>query len=158
LIDVTVVLDRLEIPWVRAGALAALDYRAEPRLTADADVLVRWDARLVGALEADGWEVRAMSDPEMAPHLLMLKRGDDRVDLLVAVTEYQELALERGFPNRVLTVEDVIVHKLIAWRARDQRDIASILSADHVLDEKYIVHWATEWSVLDRWHAARELM
>jgi hypothetical protein len=98
-----------------------------------------------------------MADPGESPHLVLLKRDDERVDLLVAVTEYQKLALERGLTAHVLTVEDVIVHKLIAWRPRDQRDIASILSVDQPIDERYVEHWAAEWDVLDRWRAAREL-
>jgi len=55
----------------------------------------------------------------------------------------------------VITVEDVLVHKLIAWRARDRNDIASILETAPKLDETYIEHWATEWDVLDRWYEAR---
>ncbi len=54
----------------------------------------------------------------------------------------------------MLTPEDVIVHKLIAWRPRDRDDIASILDAGLALDVTYIEHWASEWEVLDRWRAA----
>ncbi len=51
----------------------------------------------------------------------------------------------------MLTVEDVIVHKLIAWRSKDRDDIASILSPPPSLDVDYIVRWANEWEVTDRW-------
>lgn len=55
----------------------------------------------------------------------------------------------------MITVEDVIVQKLIAWRPRDRNDIASILEGGHHLDEQYIERRAVEWEVLDRWHQAR---
>jgi hypothetical protein len=54
----------------------------------------------------------------------------------------------------VLTVEDVLVHKLIAWRARDRDDVRSILWTGLVFDRDYVDHWATEWMVEDRWREA----
>ena len=51
----------------------------------------------------------------------------------------------------MLTVEDVIVHKLIAWRAKDRDDLASILAANPVRDDDYIDTWAATWEVDDRW-------
>lgn len=40
------------------------------------------------------------------------------------------MALERAV-DHVLTAEDVIIHKLIAWRPRDRDDIAAILDAGY---------------------------
>lgn len=51
----------------------------------------------------------------------------------------------------VLTVEDVIVHKLIAWRPRDRDDIRSILEAGVALDAAYLTRWIAEWELADRW-------
>ncbi|MGH9185119.1 MAG: hypothetical protein ACRD0U_04780 [Acidimicrobiales bacterium] len=86
----------------------------------------------------------------------MIRGKDDQIDILFPVVDYQELALERGVENgNVLTAEDVIVHKLIAWRRRDRDDVDSILEAGHGLDEAYIEHWAEEWGVTDRWREAR---
>jgi hypothetical protein len=51
------------------------------------------------------------------------------------------------------TVEDVIIHKLIAGRPRDLDDIRSILSTDRELDESYILENARQWDVIDRWEA-----
>ena len=53
----------------------------------------------------------------------------------------------------VLTVEDVIVHKLIAGRYRHLADIEEILETKPSLEEPYIERWAEFWEVLDRWHA-----
>lgn len=70
--------------------------------------------------------------------------------------EYQELALECGDANdHCLTIEDVIVHKLIAWRAKDRDDVASILGRGLPRDDDYVARWAAEWEVTERWDAAR---
>src|SRR6266542_2457824 len=45
--------------------------------------------------------------------VLQVRGKGDRIDILFPETEYQELALTRSVEH-VLTVEDVIVHKLIA--------------------------------------------
>jgi len=78
------------------------------------------------------------------------------VDWVVAgaVADYQRLAIQRGFGAHVLTPEDVIVHKLIAWRPRDRDDIEVILSAGLTLDHAFIEQWSQEWDVLDRWRSA----
>jgi hypothetical protein len=146
----TELLDQVGVRWAKAGALAALEYRADPRFTTDADILVSWDDRLPGKLTDAGYSVKAMADPGEHPHLLLTRTSTDRVDLLVACTEYQDLALDRAIDG-VLTVEDVIVHKLLAWRPRDQGDLRSILEVGHVLDVGYIEHWADQWEVRDRW-------
>lgn len=148
------ILDRLGLRWALIGALAAIRYRATPRMTTDADLLVE---RLDGVAErfaAAGYEVEVFADADEEPHLLTARGRGDRIDLLAALVEYQGIALDRAI-DHVITVEDVIVHKLIAWRPRDRDDIASILEAGHDLDEAYIERWAGEWDALDRWQEAR---
>lgn len=151
---VTEVLDGLPTPWVIAGALAAERYRMLPRFTTDLDLLVRWHDGLPAALEENGYSARSMADPGEHPHLLML-RGAERIDLIIPVTPYQDLALERGVHDHYLTIEDVIVHKLLAWRLKDRDDIRSILERGNALDRAYIDHWAGEWEVLENWEPIR---
>jgi hypothetical protein len=69
---------------------------------------------------------------------------------LLPVVDYQRHALARAV-DHVLTVEDVIIHKLIAWRLRGQDDIRSIIEAGVALDNEYLNHWITEWELADRW-------
>jgi hypothetical protein len=148
-------LDELEVRWVLAGALAADRYRAEPRYTTDLDLLITWSDAIPGALESFDYDVRTMADPGSHPHLLMLRSSRERIDLIVAVVPYQELAIERGVAEHVLAIEDVVVHKLIAWRRKDRDDIRSILEAGHSLDEAYIAEWVGAWEVTDRWAEAQ---
>jgi len=160
------ILDRLGIRWVIFGALAANLYRAETRLTQDVDLLLANAGPGVEALEAalrsSGWNVRrAIPDGSMlrARHV---QHGD--VDLVLAQTAYQSEALARaqeqvfrdGTRLRVLAIEDVILHKLIAARSRDIADVESILDAALPMDEGYLERWAAEWEVREALGQLRE--
>ena len=129
-----------------------MQYRAEPRPTNDVDFLVETHAQLVQELVAEGFDVRPFED-EGELHLIRVRRTDGAADLIVATTDYQRLAIERAV-DHVLTVEDVLVHKLIAWRPRDRDDVASILSTGIDFDRAYVEHWAEEWGVTDGWREA----
>jgi hypothetical protein len=131
-----------------------MKYRATPRMTTDVDVLAEDVPGLAEAFSEAGYDVTVLRDDDEPPHLILVRGNGERIDVLLPVVEYQRVALARAV-DHVITVEDVIVHKLIAWRPRDRNDIASILDADHALDEGYIEHWAGEWDVLDRWVQAR---
>ncbi len=136
------------------GAFAALHYRLTQRETTDVDFLVARLADVVEVMEADGYSVTTMAEPGEEPYVVYIRGGDVSVDLLVAETDYQREAMRRAVDG-VLTVEDVIVHKLIAWRPRDRDDITSILAAGHEMDADYIERWAASWEVSERWAEAR---
>jgi hypothetical protein len=137
------------------GALAAQEYRSEPRLTTDVDFLVMSLDGIAEAFRADGYQVREMTEPgSQGPYVIFIRGRGAKVDALLVETPYQNEAHRRAV-NGVLTVEDVIVHKLIAWRAKDQDDIESILAARPELDEPYIERWAGEWQVEHRWAEAK---
>jgi predicted nucleotidyltransferase len=158
-------LRELGIRWVLIGALAANRYRASPRLTQDVDLLLA-DAGpgievLESAARAAGWDVRRAS-PE--GDLLRLRHPEHGIaDLLIAGTDYQHEAIRRareepignGEHVAVLTVEDVIVHKLIAWRTQDRADIEAILAAGTQIDDRYVERWAAFWDVLGAWRKLR---
>jgi hypothetical protein len=84
--------------------------------------------------------------------LIRCHRGPESVDILLPVIEYQGEALARAV-DHVLTVEDVIIHKLIAWRLRDRDDIRSIREAGVPLDRAYLETWIAEWDLGERWSA-----
>ncbi len=159
------VLDGLGIAWTLIGAVAANRYRREVRLTGDVDLLIASLGPSLGeleaAFEAQGWSVRR-GTPDGA--LLRLRHPEfGAADLLLAETDYQQSALARSRREvidettqvAVLQVEDVLIHKLVAGRARDLDDIGEILAADWPLDEDYVEHWATFWDVLALWRQLR---
>jgi hypothetical protein len=139
---------------VLIGAIAASRYRGHDRFTTDVDFLVRSLDGVAEMFERDGYEVRSMAEPGGEPYVLFIRGYGHKVDAILAETPYQLAALGRAVDG-FLTVEDVIVHKLIAWRAKDQDDIESILSTRPTLDEAYIEHWATQWQVIERWSEAK---
>ena len=119
-------------------------------MTTDADLLIRSSEGVADAFRGEGYEVIESADVGESPHLLAVRGRGIRADLLVALTPYQHDALDRAVGN-VLTAEDVIIHKLLAWRARDRDDIDSILASETPLDGDYVRRVASEWQVEDRW-------
>jgi hypothetical protein len=154
LADARAILERLGAEPVVIGALAALRYRESPRATTDVDLLAKHVRGVREAFERDGYVIQEARDPGGEPFLLMAEKDDARIHIMVAETPYQREALRRAVDG-FLTVEDVVIHKLIAWRERDQDDVRSILAAGHDLDESYISHWVEEWEVEARWDEAR---
>jgi hypothetical protein len=158
-------LDTLGIRWVLAGALAANRYRSAVRLTAQFDLLLAdlgpGLAGLRAALTDAGWEVRVASPGGEVLRLRHTRFG--AADLMIAGTDYQRQALERSrletlsdsLSVRVLSPEDVIVHKLIAARNQDLADIEAILSSQIPLDEEYVQTWAKFWEVTALWQRTR---
>lgn len=147
------ILEGLGVRWALMGALAAIRYRAEPRFTTDVDILVEPHIRLAAAFTAVGYDVREAGDGA-TPDMLLVRGHGDRIDLLLANVEYLETALARA-RDHVVSVEDIVVQKLIAWRARDRDDIASILEAGAELDESFIEQWVGAFDVADRWAQVR---
>lgn len=150
LASIAEIFDSVQVEWTLVGALAANRYRATPRFTIDVDTLATFDLELERRLLDAGYEVDVIADAGEPPHLIRCHRGAEAIDILLPVVEYQRVALERAH-DHVLTVEDVIIHKLIAWRPRDRDDIRSILEAAVAIDSNYLDRWITEWQVADRW-------
>ena len=148
------ILDRLDIRWAVMGALAAERYRDEKRFTTDADLLIDGARGVIEAFEAEGYRVNAMAEPGGDPYVIYVRGKGDRLDLIVAETEFQLSALDRAV-DHVITAEDLVVFKLIAWRGKDRDDVESILRTGRQLDVAYIERWAREWEVFDRWEEVR---
>ncbi len=99
--------------------------------------MATFDPELERRLIDAGYEVDVIADAGELAHLLRWHRGAEAIDILLAVVEYQRVALARVH-DHVLAVWDVIIHKLIAWRQRDRGDIRSILEAGADLDRDYL--------------------
>jgi hypothetical protein len=111
------------------------------------------------------------ADPaDLVPDLIVMRAGDPvvgvRVDLLITKTAFQEGALARrrkvqvlGKSAWVVSPEDLVVYKLVAYRGRDQDDIEDVLrtrlAAGDAVDWGHVDRWAAEWGVEDRWSSLR---
>jgi hypothetical protein len=80
-----------------------------------------------------------------------------RIDLLLATTDFHESALARrvaipasdlGFEVMVVSCEDLIILKLLAWRILDRVDVSELLKANRsTLDFGYLGNWTKKLSL-----------
>jgi hypothetical protein len=70
------------------------------------------------------------------------------IDFIFSFSEYEKQAIKRANPVKMLnayvnfaSLEDVVIHKIIAGRARDIEDVETILLKNPKYDEKYIRKW-----------------
>lgn len=71
-----------------------------------------------------------------------------RVDFLFSITPFERAAIERArevkfdeVPVRFASLEDLIIHKMVAGRPRDIEDVRSILAKNPDHDRLYIRNW-----------------
>ncbi len=133
----------------------------EPRFTADVDIVVATGPddfeRLKQVLADEGFAVtreHGAGQPS-GPDFVRFESDSSALILEVqaAKTAFQQEVVRRAGVGaagpRVATVEDLIVMKLIADRAKDQVDLIGLVDLPDV-DWAYIEGWAQEWQILDR--------
>lgn len=148
-------LRRHKIPYMVIGGQAVLLY-GEPRLTRDIDITLGVDADdykkvLLAAREiplrpipsdAEGFAKKNMVLPALE------EKTGIRVDFIFSFTPYETQAIKRavnvtmaGQNVRFASREDVIIHKLFAFRPQDIEDAKSIILKNPDIDTGYISVW-----------------
>ena len=165
-------LDARGATWAIVGGIAANVYRHDVRATGDVDLLVSFGtfdsaaalATLSEEMERAGWE---FTDRRNAEWMLRAHhRRFGTIDVIAVGMAYQKQAVDRAVAHdfddstsvRVLAIEDVIIHKLIADRSKDAADVESILASDPQMDTAYLDHWLNEWGIMDRYERARSVV
>ena len=154
------VLERLTGALVKLGVTdfaitggVALGVWTEPRETRDIDLCAVLPPAAVDPLLAYHDGIR--SGPEGVPDLVRFRIGSWDVDLFVAKSAYDRACLDRargvdvgGVRFRVVSPEDLLIHKLIKLRAdrrrilQDVADIRSLLDTHGAsLDRSYLAQW-----------------
>ena len=141
------------------GGQAVLLY-GEPRLTKDIDITlgvgVEGLAQITDLIRGLSLKV-LVDDPEpFVQKTMVLPVIEDasgiRVDFIFSHSPYEQQAIARArkVPFGATTVkfaslEDVVIHKIIAGRGRDIEDVRSILLKNPGYDTHYITRWLKEF-------------
>jgi predicted nucleotidyltransferase len=152
-------LDRGDLPYMIIGGQAVLRY-GEPRLTKDIDITLGVGVEGVPRVEKaiSNLNVRLLvEDPAAFVRKTFVLPAQDeasgiRIDFVFSFSDYEKQAIARassvemrGVPVRFATLEDVIVHKVVAGRPRDLDDVKSIVLKNPGYDERYIEQWLQEF-------------
>ena len=152
-------LKKRSIPYMVIGGQAVLLY-GEPRLTRDIDITLGMGVdgldNLLNVLPAIPLKVLVENPKEFVARTMVLPAAEEksgiRVDFIFSFSPYERQAIERAVDvkmGRTIvkfgSVEDVVVHKIIAGRPRDLEDVRSILLKNPQYDSGYIERWLKEF-------------
>jgi hypothetical protein len=161
-------LQSLNLPMALMGGIALSAWK-HPRATQDLDLLIaidetEWDAVLSHLANAG---IRPKRIPPVLTvgqqrivQLLYRPPGtylDLQIDLLLAESEYQKMALGRRIVIQVpglelaiavLSCEDLVLLKLMAGRILDRADVAALLRANKAsIDIPLVMHWSEKLGI-----------
>jgi len=147
------------LPYMIIGGQAVLLY-GEPRLTKDIDITLGVGLErlsdVLNAARAAG--LNPLVDPEIFTRQTLVlpcsdRESEIRVDLILSFSPYEKLAISRARKLTIGTtelsfasVEDLIIHKLIAGRPRDLEDVKGVLLRNEAADLDYIRHWLSQFT------------
>ncbi len=152
-------LNKANVPYMVIGGQAVLLY-GEPRLTKDIDItlgigiegidqikqIVKMAKLKILIEDIENFVKKTYVIPTMD-----VKSGI-RVDFIFSFSDYEQNAIKRakkvklgGTIVKFASLEDLIIHKIIAGRARDIEDIKCILAKNRSCDFKYIEECLAEF-------------
>jgi hypothetical protein len=156
------ILEELQVPAALMGG-PALAHWGHVRTTQDVDLLIALSGvrvhSLLSALSAAGFRSKGrhpLIRLEDVEFLQLLYQPPDtvleiQIDLLLADTPFHRQAVERrvtlpvsalGFQLDVVSCEDLIVLKLLAWRILDRADVAELVTLNRTkLDFGHLLAW-----------------
>ena len=152
-------LKNASIPYMVIGGQAVLLY-GEPRLTRDIDITMGIGAdgldRVKKIILIVGLKILVEKEREFVERNMVLptidKKSGIRVDFIFSFSSYERQAIERAKNIklgrslvRFASLEDVVIHKVIARRARDIEDVKSILLKNPRYDSVYIEKWLKQF-------------
>lgn len=138
-------LDQAGILHALIGGMAANIYRRNFRVTGDFDFLVNTFDGLQETLEAAGFEVVTGTHGTQDEWLVRAEVDNIGFDFALAEIEVQETALMNAQANAgVVTVEDLVVLKLIANRSQDIDDLTNIVKSGRTMDIEYVRDWCAK--------------
>jgi predicted nucleotidyltransferase len=152
-------LSRRKIPYMIIGGQAVLHY-GEPRLTKDIDITLGLGVEKLSVMEDAvktlGLVIEATDVESFVRRHMVLPTADRkkgiRVDFIFSITPFEREAIARarevdfdGVPVRFASLEDLVLHKMLAGRPRDIEDVKSVLLKNPGYDRDYIRGWLADF-------------
>ena len=150
-------LNAHNIPYMVIGGQAVLIY-GEPRLTKDIDITLGVGVSKLSEINSivEKLNLKILVDENFVQNTMVLLVIDEktgiRVDFIFSFSLYEKQAIKRAtdikFGNTIVrfaSLEDLIIHKIIAGRAIDIEDIRSIILKNPDYDTRYIKRWLQEF-------------
>jgi len=157
--------EKYRIAYMIIGGQAVLIY-GEPRLTKDIDITIGANIDkyrdVLNIVQNLNLKILPKEPYKFVKETMVLPLLDEktgfRVDLIFSFSEYEKEALKRVNKIKIgntyvnyISVEDLIIYKIISGRERDMGDLKIILIKNKKIDEKYILKWLKEFEkILNR--------
>jgi len=151
--------EKHKIDYMIIGGQAVLIY-GEPRLTKDIDITIGANIDkyrdILNIVQNLNLKILPKDPYKFVKDTMVLPLLDEktgfRIDLIFSSTEYEKEALKRVNKIKIgdtyvnyVSVEDLIIYKIISGRERDLEDLKTILIKNKKIDEKYILKWLKEF-------------
>lgn len=150
-------LSRRDVPYMIIGGQAVLFY-GEPRLTKDVDITIGLGVEELPLMKeaAKALSLSIKADDAFIRDTMVLPVEDTkagiRIDFIFSITPFEREAIARarevkfdGVTVRIASLEDLVLHKMVAGRARDIEDVRSILLKNPGYDRDHIRRWLSEF-------------
>lgn len=150
-------LNAHNIPYMVIGGQAVLIY-GEPRLTKDIDIALGVGVSKLNEINGivEKLNLKILVDENFVQNTMVLLVIDEktgiRVDFIFSFSLYEKQAIKRAtdikFGNTIVkfaSLEDLIIHKIIAGRAIDIEDVRSIILKNPDYNAEYIKRWLQEF-------------
>jgi len=150
-------LNAHNIPYMVIGGQAVLIY-GEPRLTKDIDITLGVGVSKLNKINSivKKLNLKILVDENFVQNTMVLLVIDEktgiRVDFIFSFSLYEKQAIKRAtdikFGNTIVkfaSLEDLVIHKIIAGRAIDIEDVRSIILKNPDYDAEYIKRWLQEF-------------